>query len=201
MVPTKHVHIRQTRQAAVAFIVAAAATAVAGAVLITERRGILMRSIKLMTLAGVLVLPALLAASTPATAAGKAITIDGHGAGTIRLDPTTGAFAGEESGVSSRLGRYMVRLQGQASVAADGSVTGAGAATITAANGDRLTGSFTVTGQDQTQTVVMTVTGGTGRFANATGTITVICHSEPPHQDGQTLVLEHKCKMEGTLSA
>jgi hypothetical protein len=33
MVPTKDVHIRQTRQAAVAFIVAAAATAVAGAVL------------------------------------------------------------------------------------------------------------------------------------------------------------------------
>jgi len=33
MVPTKDTHIRQTRQAAVAFIVAAAATAVAGAVL------------------------------------------------------------------------------------------------------------------------------------------------------------------------
>lgn len=33
MVPTKDVHIRQTRQAAVAFIMAAAATAVAGAVL------------------------------------------------------------------------------------------------------------------------------------------------------------------------
>lgn len=160
-----------------------------------------MAKIKMMALAGVLALTVLLAASVPASAGGSAVTITGHGTGTIRLDTATGAFTGEESGVSSYLGKYTVHLQGRATLAADGTVTGTGTATIVAANGDQLTGDFTVTGNGQTQRVVVTITGGTGRFANATGTLTVICHSAgPPHQEGAVLVLEHKCTMKGTVS-
>jgi len=159
-----------------------------------------MAKIKMMALAGVLVLAVLMAASAPASAGGRSLTITGQGTGTIRLDAATGAFTGEESGVSSVLGTYTVHLQGRATPAADGTVTGIGTATIVAANGDQLTGDFTVTGDGQTQTVVVTITGGTGRFANATGTLTVICHSGPSLQEGTVLVLEHRCTMKGTVS-
>ena len=134
-----------------------------------------MKNIKMVTLAGVLALIALLAAAAPASAGGSAMTVNGQGTGVIRLDPATGAFTGEESGVSSYLGKYTVRLQGVGSGSADGTFTGSGTATIVAANGDQLTGSFTVTGRGDTNRVVVTITGGTGRFANATGTLTVIC--------------------------
>jgi VCBS repeat-containing protein len=159
-----------------------------------------MAKIKMMALAGVLALTMLVAASVPASASGRAVAITGHGTGTIRLDAATGAFTGAESGVSSVLGTYTVHLQGQATLAADGTVAGIGTATIVAANGDQLTGDFTVTGDGQTQTVVVTITGGTGRFKNATGTLTVICDAGPAHQEGAVLVLEHKCTMNGTAS-
>jgi hypothetical protein len=159
-----------------------------------------MAKIKVMALAGMLVLTVLMAASVPASAAGRPVTITGHGTGTIRLDAATGAFTGQESGVSSVLGTYTVHLQGRATLAADGTVTGTGAATIVAANGDQLTGNFIVTGDGETQTVLVTITGGTGRFANATGALTVICHSGPSHQEGAVLLLEHRCTMKGTVS-
>jgi len=159
-----------------------------------------MRNIKMTALAGVLALTALLAASAPASAGGGAMTISGHGTGVIRLDTATGAFTGEESGVSSDLGKYTLRLQGVGTSSADGTFTGSGTVTIVAANGDQLMGTFTVTGRGETNRVVVTITGGTGRFANATGTLTVICVSGPPQQEGATLVLKHKCTMEGTVS-
>ena len=159
-----------------------------------------MRNIKMMALAGVLALTALLAASAPASAGGSAMTMSGHGTGVIRLDTATGAFTGEESGVSSDLGKYKLRLEGVGTTSADGTFTGSGTVTIVAANGDQLTGTFTVTGDGATNSVVVTITGGTGRFAHATGTLTVICVSGPAQQEGATLVLQHKCTMEGTVS-
>jgi hypothetical protein len=158
-----------------------------------------MARIKMMSVAGVLALTVLVAA-VPASAVGRAVTITGSGTGTIRLDAATGAFTGGESGVARVLGTYTVHLQGHATLAADGTVTGTGTATIVAANGDQLTGDFTVTGDGQTQTVVVTITGGTGRFANATGTLTVTCDSGPSHQEGAVIVLEHECTMKGTVS-
>jgi hypothetical protein len=160
----------------------------------------LMRNIRRMALAGLLALTAVLAVSATASASGRAEAIEGHGTGAIRLDPATGAFTGEESGISSHLGRYTLRLQGVGRTAADGTFNGSGTVTIVASDGDQLEGTFTVTGHGDRNTVVVTITGGTGRFANASGTLTVVCVSEPPQQEGAMLVLKHTCTMNGMVS-
>jgi VCBS repeat-containing protein len=159
-----------------------------------------MIKVKTMALAAVVALTALSTVSAPASAGGKAVSLKGTGTGTIRLDTATGDFTGKESGTISHLGKYRLRLQGHATQSPDGSFTGNGTVTITAANGDRLTGTFTLTGRDGTQRVVVTVTGGTGRFAHARGTLTVICVSDPPRQEGQTLILPHHCTTKGKIS-
>ena len=51
-----------------------------------------------------------------------------------------------------------------------------------------------------TTTVVLTVTGGTGRFAGASGTLTVICLSGPPSQVGVLLLIEAECTFTGQVS-
>jgi hypothetical protein len=48
--------------------------------------------------------------------------------------------------------------------------------------------------------VVITITGGTGRFADASGTLTVICLAGPPSQVGQLEVSEFECTIRGQLS-
>ena len=82
----------------------------------------------------------------------------------------------EGGGTATYLGKYTERITMQINVLAMHST---GAATFTAANGDTLTA--TVEGQatlTQTPGVlsiveVYTITGGTGRFADATGTFTL----------------------------
>ena len=49
-------------------------------------------------------------------------------------------------------------------------------------------------------TVVVTITGGTGRFADASGTLTVVCDSGPPSHVGGMLLITVKCKFTGQLS-
>ena len=88
---------------------------------------------------------------------------------------------------------------------ADGTFAGSGTATLVAANGDHLTGTITLTqtalpnGQTTT-TVVVTITGGTGRFAGASGTLTVVCLSGPPSQVGPLLLIEANCTFTGRVS-
>ena len=81
----------------------------------------------------------------------------------------------EGTGTATYLGKYTEHLEGTVDVRA-GSATGT--ATFTAANGDTLTASVvgqgTVTGPTTRSIVeVYTITGGTGRFAGATGTFTL----------------------------
>jgi VCBS repeat-containing protein len=160
-----------------------------------------MTKIKAIALAVWLALTTLLLASAPASADGRTVHIRGDGAGTIRVNTTTGALTGEESGFANHLGKFTVDLQGTATISADGTVNGNGTLTIVTANGDQLTGTFTVTGREPTLTVAVTITGGTGRFAHASGTLTVTCVlSGPPRQEGQVLVLENNCTVEGRIS-
>ena len=81
----------------------------------------------------------------------------------------------EATGTATYLGKYTEHAAFQVDVRT-GSATGT--ATFTAANGDTLTASVvgqgTVTGPTTRSIVeVYTITGGTGRFADATGTFTL----------------------------
>jgi hypothetical protein len=81
----------------------------------------------------------------------------------------------EGEGTASHLGRFTVVADFTLNLAA---FTASGRVTYTAANGDVLTGTATgraaVGGGIATVTETVTITGGTGRFAGATGTLTVV---------------------------
>jgi hypothetical protein len=161
---------------------------------------------KAIVLAGlVLGLTTLSPISALANAGGTERTVNGTGSITISLDPRTGAFTGDATGISSHLGDLTVRVEGAGRVTPDGTFAGSGTVTITAANGDQLTGTFTLTTTDLfagggTTTVIVTITGGTGRFADATGTLTIVCRAGPPSHIGALLVIEGDCTMTGRIS-
>ena len=94
------------------------------------------------------------------------------------------------SGVATHLGKYSVHVDA-VGVISGGEVLVDGTFTVVAANGDQLTGTTTFTSplsqlaEVHTTTAFLTITGGTGRFADASGTITSqnletpICFAEP----------------------
>ena len=87
----------------------------------------------------------------------------------------------EGGGNATYLGKYTSHLTAQINVMTRHST---GVATFTAANGDTLTatldGQATPTTPGMLSVVeVYTITGGTGRFADATGTFTLEHHREP----------------------
>lgn len=90
------------------------------------------------------------------------------------LAPPLGAVAGSATGTGTHLGRFTASFPHTVNFATR---TGEGTWTFTAANGDTLTASFTgqATPQGATTSIVeqATVTGGTGRFAGATGSFVV----------------------------
>ena len=114
----------------------------------------------------------------------------------------TGAFTGVVPGVSSHLGEVTVQIEGTGAPTSDGSFAGSGTTTIVAANGDELTGTMTLTRRmlptgRTTTTVAVTITGGTGRFADASGTLTVICQSGGPALVDGLLLIKAECKFTG----
>ncbi len=83
------------------------------------------------------------------------------------------------TGVGSQLGRWTGRgvIGNVVHPAADRIAVG-GTATITAANGDQLFASFSASWKlpHSPGVETITITGGTGRFAGATGRATLVCH-------------------------
>ena len=94
---------------------------------------------------------------------------------TVEVVPPTLSVTRDGTGTATYLGKYTEHATFQVDVRT-GSATGT--ATFTAANGDTLTASVvgqgTPTGPTTRSIVeVYTITGGTGRFAGATGTLTL----------------------------
>ena len=126
-------------------------------------------------------------ALNPTTALAKAGGTDRPAKGTALGDCTTPIpslqLTCDTSGVSTHLGKFTSHSEGSAEIVG-GRTLGEGTFTLVAANGDELTGTFTLngvvpTGEVHSLTVVLTITGGTGRFADASGTITITFLATP----------------------
>ena len=115
----------------------------------------------------------------PAVASPAAIALPfkGNFAGTqavTPLEPPFGAVDGSGTGTATHLGQFTVAFPHTVNF---GTRTGVGTYTFTAANGDSVTAAFT--GQATPAGSLLnllenaTITGGTGRFAGATGAFTV----------------------------
>ena len=96
------------------------------------------------------------------------------------------------------MGRFHATIQGVSAVAGDGTLPAPGTFIMVAANGDQLTGTYTLNSSAQPRVVAM-FTGGTGRFTNASGTVT-INSDVSASQQGQALVLTEDCIEEGKIT-
>jgi hypothetical protein len=109
--------------------------------------------------------------------------VKGTVSGTVTLKPMTGAFAGDVTGVMSHLGELTGHQEGIVGPTPEG-IRGRSTWNIVAANGDTLTGTATLKVEGlpsaaHTTTQVSTITGGTGRFADARGVLTAIYEVTP----------------------
>ena len=110
-------------------------------------------------------------------AATDQVPFSGRLAGTVTITPVNPPVVSvliEATGTATHLGRYTLEVPHLVNQATR---TGSGTYVFTAANGDTLTATFTgvatVVAPGVLSTVeTATITGGTGRFAGATGTFT-----------------------------
>lgn len=96
-----------------------------------------------------------------------------EGTQSVTITPPTASAAVSASGTATGLGRFTIELPHTVNLATS---TAQGTATLVAANGDMLIATFV--GQAQVGPIVhivehATITGGTGRFAGATGSFTI----------------------------
>lgn len=126
--------------------------------------------------AGVLLEPS---AGTTATRAPANVPFKGRLEGAFTLvfpDPVTLLVTGEGTGNATQLGQFTFKYDERVDLSTG---TGVGTYEFTAANGDTLTADWTGVGfptEDPTVIAIVehaTITGGTGRFANAGGTFTI----------------------------
>jgi hypothetical protein len=134
--------------------------------------------------------------------------IQGSGVSTTTTNLATTTATTRGTAVISHLGRNAVTENDTATVIGPGTITYTGAATFAAANGDRLyatvlaSGTFTGlgVGESADYAAVYTITGGTGRFADAGGTLTVPIHSEYISLIGATLTSSDSFRLQGRIS-
>jgi hypothetical protein len=177
------------------------------ALFIKQTEGASMSIRKTITLASlVLAVAALSPASTLAKAGGTGRPVKGKFSGTVTLKLLPGLpLTSDATGVASHVGKFSTHLKGNAAFTPDG-IVGSGIQKIVAANGDQLTGTFTLEskGLDPTvaheTTVITTVTGGTGRFSDANGTLTAISSVSPISLVGVTLVNSSEGPITGQVS-
>jgi hypothetical protein len=155
----------------------------------------------------VVVIAILLAAGWSSTALGKAKGSDrplrGTESGITTGDIATSTASAGFTGHLSHLGKYTGHSNVAITFTGPSSFTAAGTGTMVAANGDKLfvditwAGTFTATAIHTT--VVRTIVGGTGRFADASGTLTVTL-SSVYSLSGTTLTSHDTGVAEGQIS-
>lgn len=142
-----------------------------------------------------------------AKAGGTDRPVSGTASGTVRLNLLTHNYAAEVSGTSTQVGLYGARDEGSGAFLPDFTFAGTGEVSLVAANGDELHGRSTLTTSpftpgavEHTTTEVTTITGGTGRFEDATGTMTGHYDVTPIGVEGATLVNHVEGTIEGSTS-
>jgi hypothetical protein len=123
----------------------------------------------------ILAVGALAPAGALAKAGGTDRPIKDTSSGTISVDPATLAFTADTTGRIAHLGRTTAHLEGVVTPTGPLTFTVAGTTTAVAANGDKLFATFSGSGTNDGSgnsegPEVTAITGGTGRFENASGT-------------------------------
>jgi hypothetical protein len=125
------------------------------------------------------------------------------GSGVSTSDSASRNFVVLGTGKVARLGRLTLKAQGSAAPS-DSILSFTGAGTLVADNGDELTGTLegtsTAPSGEGDATFLFTITGGSGRFQNASGTMNVIAHSALMSTYGGLLVYYNQFIGGGTLS-
>ncbi len=160
---------------------------------------------KATMLAGLaLALVALSPASATAAAGGTDRPMKGTASGTVSVNVQTLAISADLAGVSTHLGKYTAHVEANGTLTPQGTIA-TGPITLVASNGDQLTGIFTLNGPAPTPNVhtaevVVTFTGGTGRFADASGTVRSTPELTPFAFDGVTLLERSEGPVRGRIS-
>jgi hypothetical protein len=153
-----------------------------------------------------------LAVAVPGAAVAKRGGTDrplkGSGSGTTTGDLATGVATSEGTARFSHAGKTTYSINTTFSATGPNTFALTGTSTLVAANGDSvfssLTGTATATGIGVGETIeftlVFTVTGGTGRFADASGTLTAEATSETVSLVGTTFVNRDTFTARGTIS-
>ena len=142
-----------------------------------RQRIIILASVALVLLAGVAAfVVTTLSSSAAAAPHGTARPLTGTGTGTTTINLTTGAATSDFTGHLSSLGAESGYDNLTFTLTGPSTYSYTGTRTFVAANGDKLfsaiTGKGTLTRTTAKSTETDTITGGTGRFAGASGTYT-----------------------------
>lgn len=131
---------------------------------------------RLIFLATLVLAAAMSPSAALAAAHGTDRPLTGTGTGTTTLNLLTGAAASDGTGHLSHLGAETVHDNLTLTLTGTSTFSYTGTRTFVAANGDKvfsaITGSGTTTGTTAQTKETDTITGGTGRFAGASGTYT-----------------------------
>jgi hypothetical protein len=163
-----------------------------------------MHARKLLVLTSVLALFVVAPGAAVAKRGGTDRPIHGSGTAIDTVDLATGTGSGEGPAIISHLGKGTFSHSFTTTFTSPTTITVSSSETFTAANGDQFfttfTGTGTLTGLNAVVTGVATITGGTGRFADASGTLTGTFNAEPISQVGTTLVNRGTFTVDGRIS-
>jgi hypothetical protein len=163
---------------------------------------------KLLVLTSVLALFVVAPGAAVAKPGGTDRPIKGAGTSTTTIDIVTGAATTQGTAIISHLGKSTFTQDFTITPTGPTTFTQTGTVTLTAANGDQLFATLSGGGRigglaagDTTDvSSVFTITGGTGRFADASGTITSPVFVTVVSLVGTTLVTSDTFTLQGRIS-